>query len=55
MLHVRETGSLRLVLAPALETPERDAKRQQLLEILLAWQGTVTFLACDAAGTSARS
>jgi hypothetical protein len=38
-----------LVLAPALETPERDAKRQQLLEILLAWQGRVTFLACGEA------
>ena len=45
VLDVRETGGLRLVFAPALETPQRDAERQQLLEIVLAWQGRATFLA----------
>jgi hypothetical protein len=27
VLHVREAGGLRLVLAPALKTPKRDAER----------------------------
>ncbi|HWF82686.1 MAG TPA: hypothetical protein VN695_19090 [Streptosporangiaceae bacterium] len=34
-----KTGGLRLIFAPALETPEGDAECQQLLEILLTWQG----------------
>jgi hypothetical protein len=45
VLHVRETSGLRLVFAPVLKTPKRDPERQQLLEILLAWQGIITFLA----------
>jgi len=39
VLYVGKTGGLRLIFAPALETPEGDAECQQLLEILLTWQG----------------
>jgi hypothetical protein len=43
VLHVSQTGSLRLIFTPALETAKRDAKRKQLLEILMAWQGRLPF------------
>jgi len=39
VLHVRQAGGLRLVFAPALKTPQRHAECQELLEVLLAWQG----------------
>jgi hypothetical protein len=34
MLDMRQTHRAGLVLAPALEAPERDPERQEILEIL---------------------
>jgi len=39
VLHVCQTGSVCLIFTPALKAAKRDAKRQQLFEVLLAWQG----------------
>jgi hypothetical protein len=36
VLDVGQAGGLRLVLAPALETPQGDPELQQSLEVLLA-------------------
>ena len=37
MLDMRQARRVGLVLAPALETPQRDPERQQILAVLPGW------------------